>query len=70
MVTPEPVGLGSVFALDAVFLGNTVPLRYEITDFDPPHRVVLAAENASVEVDRRGHFHVGLFRRHGGAVRR
>jgi hypothetical protein len=49
MVTPEPVGLGSVFALDAVFLGNTVPLRYEITDFDPPHRVVLAAENASVK---------------------
>jgi carbon monoxide dehydrogenase subunit G len=48
MVTPDPVGLGSVFALDAVFLGNTVPLRYEITDFDPPHRVVLVAENASV----------------------
>jgi hypothetical protein len=48
MVTLDPVGLGSVFALDAVFLGNTVPLRYEITDFDPPNRVVLAAENASV----------------------
>ena len=48
MVTPDPVGLGSVFALDAVFMGNTVPLRYEITEFDPPNRVVLAAENASV----------------------
>jgi Polyketide cyclase / dehydrase and lipid transport. len=48
MITPHPVGLGSTFALDAVFLGNTVPLRYEITQFDPPHRVVLAAENASV----------------------
>lgn len=48
MVTPDPVGLGSVFALDAVFLGNTVPLRYEIIDFEPPIRVVLAAENASV----------------------
>jgi len=48
MVTPDPVGLGSVFELDAVFLGNKVPLRYEITDFDPPRRVVLAAENASV----------------------
>jgi hypothetical protein len=48
MVTPEPVRLGSVFELDAVFMGNTVPLRYEITDFDPPNRVVLAAENASV----------------------
>jgi hypothetical protein len=48
METPDPVGLGSVFALDAVFLGNTVPLRYEITAFEPPNRVVLAAENASV----------------------
>ena len=48
MVTPDPPALGSVFALDAVFLGNTVPLRYEITEFDPPNRVVLAAENASV----------------------
>lgn len=48
MVTPDPVRLGSVFALDAVFMGNTVPLRYEITEFDPPNRVVLAAENGSV----------------------
>jgi len=48
MVTPDPVALGSVFALDAEFMGNTVALRYEITEFDPPNRVVLAAENASV----------------------
>jgi Polyketide cyclase / dehydrase and lipid transport len=48
MLTPDPVGLGSAFALDAVFLGNTVPLRYEITRYDPPNRVVLAAENAWV----------------------
>jgi carbon monoxide dehydrogenase subunit G len=48
MVTPDPVGLGSVFALDAVFMGNQVPLRYEIVEFDPPNRVVLVAENASV----------------------
>jgi carbon monoxide dehydrogenase subunit G len=48
MVTPDPVRLGSVFALDAVFMGNQVPLRYEITDFDPPNHVVLTAENASV----------------------
>ena len=48
MVTPDPVGLGSVFALDAVIMGNTVPLRYEIIEFDVPNRVVLAAENASV----------------------
>jgi dehydrogenase/reductase SDR family member 12 len=48
MLTSEPVRLGSVFALDAVFMRKTVPLRYEITEFEPPSRVVLSAENASV----------------------
>jgi carbon monoxide dehydrogenase subunit G len=48
MVTQDPVELGSVFELVAVFLGSSVRLRYEITEFDPPHRVVLVAENASV----------------------
>lgn len=48
MVTPEPVGLGSAFQLDTVFMGNSVPLRYEITRFDPPRLVVLSAENRSV----------------------
>jgi Polyketide cyclase / dehydrase and lipid transport len=48
MVTLEPVGPGSAFELDAVFMGNTVELRYEITAFEPPNRVVLTAENRSV----------------------
>lgn len=48
MVTPEPVGKGSAFELETVFLGNTVPLRYEITHFDPYRLVVLSAENRSV----------------------
>jgi len=48
MVTPEPVGLGSRFTLTAVFLGAKVPLEYEIIEYDPPRRVVLAAENRSV----------------------
>lgn len=48
MLTPEPVGLGSAFQLEAVFMGNTVPLRYEVIEFDPPNRVVLSAENSSV----------------------
>ncbi|MEO6713164.1 MAG: SRPBCC family protein [Mycobacteriales bacterium] len=48
MVTPEPVGLGSAFQLETVFMGNTVPLRYEITEFDPPRLVALSAENSSV----------------------
>jgi hypothetical protein len=48
MVTPEPVGLGSRFSLTAAFLGAKVPLEYEIIEYDPPRRVVLAAENRSV----------------------
>lgn len=53
MLTPDPVGLGSAFVLDAVFMGKTIPLRYEIAEFDPPNLVVLAAENDSVtSIDR------------------
>lgn len=48
MVTEEPVALGSRFALQASFLGRTVPLEYEIVEFDPPRRVVLRAENRAV----------------------
>jgi hypothetical protein len=43
-LTPEPVGLGSRFALRAAFLGRTVPLEYEIIEFEPSTRVVLRAE--------------------------
>ena len=48
MVSLEPVGFGSTFALDTVFMGKPVSLRYEITEYEPPHRVVLVAETASV----------------------
>lgn len=46
--TPDPVGPGSRFDLVAVFLGNRVPLTYEITEYDRPRRVVLVAETATV----------------------
>jgi hypothetical protein len=48
MVTPEPVRLGSVFALQASFLGRTLPLSYEIIEFQPSDLVRLRAENDSV----------------------
>jgi hypothetical protein len=48
MLTPEPVGLGSRFALRAGFLGRTVPLEYEIIEFEPGTRVVLRAETPFV----------------------
>jgi hypothetical protein len=48
MLTPEPVGRGSRFALRAGFLGRTVPLEYEIIEFEPGTRVVLRAETPLV----------------------
>lgn len=46
-VTDDPVGLGSRFRLVAVFLGNRVPLTYEIVEYDRPNRVVLEASTSS-----------------------
>ena len=48
MLTPEPVGCGSRFALRAGFLGRTIPLEYEIIEFEPGTRVVLRAETPFV----------------------
>ena len=48
MLTPEPVGRGSRFALRAAFLGRTIPLEYEIIEFEPGARVVLRAETPLV----------------------
>ena len=47
MVTPEPVGIGSAFRVVATIAGRKLPLRYEITEFDRPHRVTVRAENGS-----------------------
>ena len=48
MVTPEPVGVGSAFELETVFLGKTNMLRYEVRQFEAPKRLVLVAETATV----------------------
>jgi hypothetical protein len=47
-LTPDPVGVGSAFEVVSSVLGRRVPLRYEITEFDAPRRVVLRAESSSV----------------------
>jgi len=47
MLTPAPVGLGSKFRVVASFAGRKLPLTYEITAFDRPHRVTVRAENGS-----------------------
>jgi hypothetical protein len=36
-----PLGRGSRFEVVAAFFGRRVPMVYEITVFEPPHRVVL-----------------------------
>jgi carbon monoxide dehydrogenase subunit G len=45
-LTPDPVGLGSRFSVEARFLGRTVPLVYEITAFDAAGQVTVRAQNA------------------------
>jgi dehydrogenase/reductase SDR family member 12 len=42
------VGTGSRFRLVARFLGRDVPMEYEITAFESPHRVVLEADEHTV----------------------
>jgi len=48
MLTPDPVGMGSRFRLEARFLGRHIPLEYEIIEFIQDERIVLRAENSTV----------------------
>ena len=48
----QEISLGTQFELVASFNGRQLPLTYEITVFEPPHRVVLRAEtNMVLSVD-------------------
>lgn len=44
----RPLGRGSRFAVVAAFFGRRVPLVYEITAHEPPHRVVLRGVGSDV----------------------
>ncbi len=48
MLTPLPVGRGSRFLLRVRFLGRSLPLEYEVVDFEPPDRMAIRAENRFV----------------------
>ncbi len=48
MLTDAPVGLGSRFRLAARFLGRTIPLDYEMVEFEDPTRLVLHAETGTI----------------------
>lgn len=43
-----PLGVGSRFRVVVSPAGRKLPLEYRITDFDPPHLVVLLAETATL----------------------
>lgn len=47
-----PIGVGSRFELQMRIMGRENAIEYEITDFEPPRRVVLRGENSgSVAID-------------------
>jgi carbon monoxide dehydrogenase subunit G len=48
MLTDAPVGLGSRFRLVARFLGRSIPLDYEIVEFEDSTRLVLQAETGTI----------------------
>ena len=40
-----PIGIGSTFDLISDFRGRKIPVTYEITEYDPPHRFVIVGRN-------------------------
>lgn len=44
-----PVGLGSEFDLVVLFGSSRIPMTYTITEFDPPHRVVLVGKGEKLD---------------------
>jgi carbon monoxide dehydrogenase subunit G len=40
-----PIGVGSTFDLVSNFRGRKIPVKYEITEYNRPHRFVIVGEN-------------------------
>ena len=38
---PDPIGTGTRFLVEVVFLGRVLPMEYQIIAYEPPHRVEL-----------------------------
>lgn len=43
-----PIGTGSSFELLVAFGGRRIPMTYTITEYEPPHRLVLVGEGAAL----------------------
>jgi carbon monoxide dehydrogenase subunit G len=48
-LTEGAVGVGSRYRVMVRFFGRTAPMEYEITEYDPPRRVVLTGTGSTVE---------------------
>ena len=46
--TGSPVGIGTRYDLIVIFGDRRLPMTYEVTVFDPPHRVVLRGTSSTV----------------------
>jgi len=47
-VTEGPIRVGTRYELIVVFRGRRLPMTYEVTAYEPPHRVVLRGTGATV----------------------
>jgi len=47
-VTEGAVTVGTRYAVEVVFNGRRLPMTYEVTEWDPPNRVVLHGEGSTV----------------------
>ena len=47
-VDEGPLGIGARFALEVKVGGRSAPMEYRITEYDPPHKVVLIGEGSGV----------------------
>ena len=46
-LTEGPIDVGTRVRVVALFMGREVELVYEVTEFEPPRRIVLRGENAT-----------------------
>lgn len=48
-VEPGPVRVGSRYRLEGTFGPSTLPMEYEVVEYEPPHRVVLHGRGEKFE---------------------
>lgn len=47
-LTPDPIGVGTRFEVIVSFLGRRIPMEYEITRFERPHRLILEGGDGAI----------------------